>query len=145
MESGKSGVLNVTAEIYRNEGFAGFFSGVGSSLILIINPIINYVIYEYLKKFFKGFISFFMNSLEISFRLPKKSTDVLYQRCPFQSCCHHSHLPSSGRPDKYNGLKFHLFIIPCKKNYRKIGGKDESSRYFEQDLKNARTSGILYR
>jgi len=43
-------------EIYKSDGLKGFFSGVGSSLILIINPIINYVIYEYLKKIFKGYI-----------------------------------------------------------------------------------------
>ena len=48
------GVIQCTKEIYQKEGIMGLFSGVGSSLILIVNPIVNYVIYEYLKKFFKG-------------------------------------------------------------------------------------------
>jgi adenine nucleotide transporter 17 len=57
LKTKKKGAVGHTMEIYRNEGISGFFSGVASSLILIINPIINYVIYEYLKKFFKGEIS----------------------------------------------------------------------------------------
>jgi adenine nucleotide transporter 17 len=39
------------AEISKNEGIGAFFKGVVPNLILVINPIINFVIYEFLKKF----------------------------------------------------------------------------------------------
>ena len=37
--------------IIKNEGISAFFKGVIPNLILVINPIINFVVYEYLKKF----------------------------------------------------------------------------------------------
>lgn len=52
-------VMSYIKEIFEKEGLKGFFTGTSSSLILIINPIINYVIYEYLKKFFKGNLQIF--------------------------------------------------------------------------------------
>ena len=36
--------------IIKNEGISAFFKGVIPNLILVINPIINFVVYEYLKK-----------------------------------------------------------------------------------------------
>lgn len=40
--------------IYNNEGIKGFFKGLGPSLILIINPIINFTIYDVLEKIIKS-------------------------------------------------------------------------------------------
>lgn len=35
--------------IFKNEGISGFYKGLLPSLILTINPILQYIIYEYLK------------------------------------------------------------------------------------------------
>jgi len=40
----------VVLEVYRTEGISAFFKGVIPNLILVINPIINYVTYETLKQ-----------------------------------------------------------------------------------------------
>ena len=39
------------AEISKNEGISAFFKGVLPNLILVLNPIINFVVYENIKKF----------------------------------------------------------------------------------------------
>ena len=38
--------FSMVKEIYENEGISAFFKGVLPNLILVINPIINFVIYE---------------------------------------------------------------------------------------------------
>jgi hypothetical protein len=43
---------NVTKQIYLNEGIAGFFKGATMSLVLTMNPVIQYTCYEYLKRRF---------------------------------------------------------------------------------------------
>lgn len=43
--------MNLIKKIIENEGISAFFKGVIPNLILVINPIINFVVYENLKKF----------------------------------------------------------------------------------------------
>jgi hypothetical protein len=52
----------VLKQIYSNEGIAGFFKGATLSLVLTMNPVIQYTCYEYLKKRFKSsaFVAHFM-------------------------------------------------------------------------------------
>lgn len=47
----KKSVFTVIKEIKDNEGISAFFKGVLPNLILVLNPIINFVVYEYLKVF----------------------------------------------------------------------------------------------
>ena len=47
----KKGTLEIMREIYQREGISAFFKGCIANLILVINPVINFVIYEFLKKF----------------------------------------------------------------------------------------------
>ena len=46
------GTLEVVREIYEQEGVGAFFKGVVPNLILILNPVINFAIYEQIKKIF---------------------------------------------------------------------------------------------
>ena len=48
------GTMDCVKEIWKNDGALGFFRGIGPSLVLIINPIIQYVVYEFLKNEIKG-------------------------------------------------------------------------------------------
>ena len=41
--------IQLIKDIYNNEGIEAFFKGIIPNLILIINPIINFVIYEAMK------------------------------------------------------------------------------------------------
>jgi hypothetical protein len=41
---------SVIYDLVSNEGFFALFKGVVANLILVVNPIINFVIYESLKK-----------------------------------------------------------------------------------------------
>ena len=43
-------VWQTIKEIYQNEGIKSFYKGVLPNVILVINPIINFVIYENLKR-----------------------------------------------------------------------------------------------
>ena len=45
------GALEVIADVIEKEGIGAFFKGVIPNLILVINPIINFVIYESLRKY----------------------------------------------------------------------------------------------
>ena len=47
----KKSIFAVIKEIIDNEGISAFFKGVLPNLILVLNPIINFVVYEYLKVF----------------------------------------------------------------------------------------------
>jgi len=39
-------------EIYKEEGIQAFYKGVIANMILVLNPIINFVFYEAIKKYF---------------------------------------------------------------------------------------------
>jgi adenine nucleotide transporter 17 len=39
-------------EIYKEEGIQAFYKGVVANMILVLNPIINFVFYEAIKKYF---------------------------------------------------------------------------------------------
>ncbi len=45
----KRSSLDAAVEIWRDEGIRGFFKGVVPALILVINPIIQYTVFEQLK------------------------------------------------------------------------------------------------
>jgi adenine nucleotide transporter 17 len=47
----KKSVFSTIKDIYKSEGIQAFYKGVIPNLVLVINPIINFVIYEGLKKF----------------------------------------------------------------------------------------------
>lgn len=51
ISSEKKGIWQTTKEVYQTEGLLAFYKGVLPNLILVINPVINFVIYEGLKKF----------------------------------------------------------------------------------------------
>ena len=46
----KKSMLRTVREIYKEGGIAEFYKGVLPNLILVINPIINFVLYEAIKK-----------------------------------------------------------------------------------------------
>lgn len=48
---GKGTIWETIKDIYKTEGLQAFYKGVIPNLILVINPIINFVIYEAFKKF----------------------------------------------------------------------------------------------
>jgi hypothetical protein len=52
----------VTKQIYNNEGLSGFFKGATMSLVLTMNPVIQYTCYEYLKKRYQqsAFVAHFL-------------------------------------------------------------------------------------
>jgi solute carrier family 25 (peroxisomal adenine nucleotide transporter), member 17 len=45
----KVSLVGVCKQIYREEGIGAFFKGMGPNLLMVSNPLINYVIYEQLK------------------------------------------------------------------------------------------------
>jgi len=46
----KRGLLATVQEVYKTEGLFAFYKGAIPNMMLVINPIINFVIYEALKK-----------------------------------------------------------------------------------------------
>ena len=44
--------MKAIKQIYEKEGIDGFFKGLGAGYVLVLNPIIQFVAYEYLKKRF---------------------------------------------------------------------------------------------
>lgn len=46
----KKGFFKTITDIYNNEGIKAFYKGLLPNMMLVINPIINFVIYEALKK-----------------------------------------------------------------------------------------------
>jgi adenine nucleotide transporter 17 len=52
-----NGVMEHVRNIWRNEGICGFWSGISTSLILVINPSITFFCFEVLKKYFKVFLA----------------------------------------------------------------------------------------
>ena len=46
----KKSILETVKEIYKNEGLYAFYKGVVPNTVLVLNPVINFVIYENLKK-----------------------------------------------------------------------------------------------
>jgi len=47
----KKSILTTVKEIYNKDGIAEFYKGVLPNMILVLNPIINFVVYEAIKKF----------------------------------------------------------------------------------------------
>lgn len=47
----KKGLLQTVKEIYKEEGIGAFYKGVLPNMALVANPVINFVIYENLKRF----------------------------------------------------------------------------------------------
>lgn len=45
-EKAKQKILTVVSQIYKQEGPQAFFKGVLPNLVLVLNPIINFVVYE---------------------------------------------------------------------------------------------------
>lgn len=48
----KSSMLETVRQIYKEEGLQAFYKGVIANMILVLNPIINFVFYEAIKKNF---------------------------------------------------------------------------------------------
>ena len=46
----KKSLVDTAKEIYRNEGLGAFYKGVLPNMVLVSNPVINFVIYENLKR-----------------------------------------------------------------------------------------------
>lgn len=46
----KKTLLQTVRDIYREEGLGAFYKGVLPNMVLVTNPVINFVIYENLKK-----------------------------------------------------------------------------------------------
>ncbi len=50
MSLGSQGsIREVVKEIYVKEGVSAFFKGLLPNIVLVVNPIINFTVYEYLK------------------------------------------------------------------------------------------------
>jgi hypothetical protein len=108
------GTLDCVKEIWRNDGALGFFRGIGPSLFLIINPIIQYVIYEFLKNEIKGrnttnisFYSkkpyYFLNAFLYSYRYKKISRAMdFYHRGNLQSHRYHVYLSLSSDKNTFS-------------------------------------------
>lgn len=39
-------IFSTVKDVYKTEGFVAFYKGILPNLILLVNPIINFVIYE---------------------------------------------------------------------------------------------------
>jgi len=50
----KLSILKAIKSIIENEGLGGFFKGLGASYVLVLNPIVQFIIYEFLKKKFEN-------------------------------------------------------------------------------------------
>lgn len=48
-KAAKASVLSVGAQILKKDGLAGLYAGVGAALVLVINPIIQYTVFEQVK------------------------------------------------------------------------------------------------
>ena len=48
----RSSMMEVVKQIYKEEGVQAFYKGVVANMILVLNPIINFVFYEAIKKNF---------------------------------------------------------------------------------------------
>ena len=49
MKDGKQTIVQCLQSIIANEGVKGLFKGLGASLLLVANPVIQFVVYEWLK------------------------------------------------------------------------------------------------
>ena len=50
LSKGDKGVVFIVRDIYVSEGLSAFFKGVIPNIILVVNPIINFMVYESLKQ-----------------------------------------------------------------------------------------------
>jgi adenine nucleotide transporter 17 len=48
-KTAKANALSVAAQILKTEGIAGLYAGVRAALVLVINPIIQYTVFEQIK------------------------------------------------------------------------------------------------
>jgi Mitochondrial carrier protein len=48
----KTSMMGTVKLIYKEEGIQAFYKGVVANMILVLNPIINFVFYEAIKKYF---------------------------------------------------------------------------------------------
>jgi len=53
-KSNKLNLWEAIKSIVHNEGIGGFFKGLGASYVLVLNPIVQFVVYEFLKNKFAG-------------------------------------------------------------------------------------------
>lgn len=94
-KDGKS-LLETIKEIYQKEGLLSFYQGVLPNMVLVANPVINFVIYENLKKvmlekkFSLNFIQLFMlssisKSIATVFTYPILTVRTLLQKRPENS------------------------------------------------------------
>jgi len=55
LEKGKKlGLIETFQNILKNEGIDGFLKGIGAGYVLVLNPIIQFIVYEFLKKKFQN-------------------------------------------------------------------------------------------
>jgi solute carrier family 25 (peroxisomal adenine nucleotide transporter), member 17 len=47
-------MMQMAKEIYNEEGIAAFYNGVLPGMILVVNPIVNFVVYESVVNLLKG-------------------------------------------------------------------------------------------
>ena len=47
----KKTIMQTVMEVYNTEGLSAFYKGVLPNMILVLNPIINFVMYENFKKY----------------------------------------------------------------------------------------------
>jgi len=50
----KHGIIGTIQNIIKKEGFEGFFKGIGAGYVLVLNPIIQFLVYEFLKRKFEN-------------------------------------------------------------------------------------------
>lgn len=60
VKSKNTGFFNVFLKMMKNDGFICFFKGLAASLFLAINPIIQFSVYELLKRKMSSFLCIFM-------------------------------------------------------------------------------------
>jgi len=59
-KAAKANALSVGAQILKTEGIAGLYAGVRAALVLVINPIIQYTVFEQIKHKTPGNLDFFL-------------------------------------------------------------------------------------
>lgn len=55
-EKANNNLIDLIRKIYEQGGYEAFFRGLQASLSLILNPIIQFVLYEFLRSKFRGIV-----------------------------------------------------------------------------------------
>jgi len=63
-----NGIIGTIQSIAKKEGLEGFFKGIGAGYVLVLNPITQFLVYEFLKKKFESTIFGDLSIINISFR-----------------------------------------------------------------------------